>query len=334
MANRPPGITAKMSLALAMLETNTILHGDALMKIKELPDESIDCVITSPPYWGLRDYGHDGQLGQEPELTDYVKNLCNVFDEVQRVLKPSGTVWVNIGDTYSTVSGGMRDRANSPRPKYGKYQAAAKAMALKQPKTKYPPKTLLQIPARFAIEMTDRGWILRNEIIWHKPNVMPQSIKDRFTVDYEKIFFFTKRPKYYFAQQFEPSKDPVDDARRISKAKTYRRREQGGNSTFNSPDRPESELLKMLARGRNMRTVWKIATKPFRDAHFATFPKDLVVPMISAGCPAGGVVLDPFFGSGTTGLVAKELGRYYIGIEINQEFIAIAEKRLAQELLV
>lgn len=316
------------------MQTNTILAGDALAQLKQLPADSIDCVITSPPYWALRDYGSDGQLGQEPEFEEYVRNLCNIFDEVQRVLKPAGSLWVNIGDTYSTVSGGMRERANSPRPKYRKYQSGAKSMALKQPKTKYPPKTLLQIPARFAIEMTDRGWILRNEIIWHKPNVMPQSVKDRFTVDYEKVFLFTKNKKYYFNQLFEPSKDPADDVRRISKAKTYNRRRQGGNSTFNSPDRSEAELRVLLQRGRNMRAVWTIPTKPFKDAHFATFPKKLVVPMIEAGCPEGGIVLDPFFGSGTTGVVANELGRHYIGIELNEEYIKIAEQRLSQQNLL
>lgn len=316
------------------MQANTIIAGDALEKLKDLPDESIDCVITSPPYWALRDYGADRQLGQEPDFLEYVANLCNIFDEVKRVLKPAGTLWVNIGDTYSTVSGGMRERSNSPRPKYGKYQSGAKSMALKQPKTKYPPKTLLQIPSRFAIEMVDRGWILRNEIIWHKSNVMPQSVKDRFTVDYEKVFLFTKSKKYYFNQLFEPSKDPADDARRISKAKTYNRRAQGGNSTFNGPDRSEAELKVLLERGRNMRTVWTIPTKPFKEAHFATFPKRLVIPMIEAGCPQEGIVLDPFFGSGTTGVVAKELGRQYIGIELNPEYIEIADKRLAQQNLL
>lgn len=316
------------------MQTNTIIAGDALDKLKDLPSESIDCVITSPPYWALRDYGNEGQLGQEPDLMLYVNNLCNIFDEVQRVLKPAGSLWVNIGDTYSTISGGMRERANSPRPKYKKYQAGAGAMALRQPKTKYKTKTLLQIPARFAIEMIDRGWILRNELIWHKPNVMPQSVKDRFTVDYEKVFFFVKKREYYFEQQFETSKNPDDDVRRIMKAKTYNRREQGGNSTFNSPERSEKELTTILNLGRNKRSVWSIQTRPFKEAHFATFPKDLVRPMIQAGCPPGGVVLDPFFGSGTTGVVAREQGRSYIGIELNTEFIKIAEKRLAQNNLM
>lgn len=316
------------------MQTDTIIAGDALAELKNLPAESIDCVITSPPYWALRDYGSAGQLGQEPDLIEYVQNLCNIFDEVERVLKPAGSLWVNIGDTYSTISGGMRERANSPRPKYKKYQAGAGAMALQQPKTKYKSKTLLQIPARFAIEMIERGWILRNELIWHKPNVMPQSVKDRFTVDYEKVFFFTKRKNYYFAQQFEISKNPDDDVRRIMKAKSYNRREQGGNSTFNSPDRSEKDLKEVLYLGRNKRSVWSISTRPFKEAHFATFPKELVMPMIEAGCPEGGIVLDPFFGSGTTGVVARELGRQYIGIELNAEFIKIAEKRLAQQNLL
>ena len=176
--------------------TNKIIHGDSLEVLQTLPGESIDCVVTSPPYWALRDYGVPGQLGLESTFNEYISKLCDIFDEVKRVLKKEGTCWVNIGDTYVGSGFGAG----------GKHHFLSD-QALKNP-TKFaglPNKSLCQIPSRFAIEMCNRGWILRNEIIWHKPNCMPQSVKDRFTVDFEKIFFFVKSKKYYFETQYEPA---------------------------------------------------------------------------------------------------------------------------------
>lgn len=325
------------------MQLDSIIQGSALEVLRTLPSDSIDCCVTSPPYWGLRDYGtatweggdpecnhfknflssskstlHDKpevkkmetgipfagdcgkcsavrkdlQLGLEPDFRDYIKNLCDIFDEVKRVLKPEGTCWVNLGDTYGAD------------------------------------KSLVQIPSRFASEMTDRGWILRNEIVWHKPNVMPSSVKDRFTVDFEKLFFFTKSKTYHFQQQFE---DAVTDIN--TKARGGFGSLSGKNNT---PDRAKSNQPGKswtYTDRRNKRAVWTISTKPFKEAHFATFPQELVETPIKAGCPAFGVVLDPFMGSGTTGLVAQNLVRHYLGIELNPEYIEIARRRLNQPTL-
>lgn len=320
-----------------------VIHGDCLVELRKIRADSIDCVITSPPYWSLRDYGVEGQLGLEDDFNEYIVKLCDIFDEVRRVIKPTGTCWVNMGDTYSTQSGAMRQGKFGPKE--------TNQSVFVQPKSILPTKCLVQIPARFGIEMTNRGWVLRNEIIWHKSNAMPQSMRDRFTVDYEKIFLFVKSTRYYFKQQ-------MDDATTIHGQ-------------------------------RNKRSVWNIPTKPFKRAHFAVFPENLVEPMIDAGCPEfvctncnaarilitnyssdyskreqahapnscrtkvdssgwlpptllsesyidcgcytdyeSGIVLDPFCGSGTTGVVAKKLNRRFIGIDLNKVYVAMAEDRI------
>ena len=291
---------------------NKIIQGDALRVLKKLKDESIDMVITSPPYWALRDYGVKGQLGLEPTFEEYINKLCNIFDEVKRVLKPDGTCWVNMGDTYGTQSGAGRDG------KFGKKNTNNQQFI--QPKGVH--KSLCQIPSRFAIEMTNRGWILRNEIIWHKPNCMPQSVKDRFTVDFEKLFFFVKNKKYYFEQQLEEAIWKEDGRAGLGRVH-YRGKREGQKGTG------QENFVKIVDK-KNKRTVWKISTKPFPGAHFAVFPPELVQTPIKAGCPRGGVVLDPFMGAGTTAVVAKQLDRDYLGIELNAEYIKIAEKRLSQ----
>lgn len=283
---------------------NKIIQGDCLEVLKTLDDESVDCVVTSPPYWALRDYGVAGQLGLEPTFQEYISKLCDIFDEVKRVLKKEGTCWVNMGDTFS---GGVNNND-------GKKVDGAKAIKA----INVPDKCLLQIPSRFAIEMTNRGWILRNEIIWHKPNCMPSSVKDRFTVDFEKVFFFVKSKKYWFETQYEPHTTPVGKPRdkNSEKYESFEGQFSKGKRTFYG------------AQGRNKRCVWKVTTKPFKEAHFATYPEDLIEPMIKAGCPENGIVLDPFFGAGTTGLVAKKQNKNYIGIELNTDYIKIAEARL------
>lgn len=296
-----------------------IYTGDAREILQSFQKESIDCVVTSPPYYALRDYGNAYQIGLEPTHFDYLFHLSEVFDEVHRVLKPTGTCWVSIGDTYATGgragSQGKNSWKNGETPKYPKVPGKRT-------------KSLLQIPERFALSMTERGWILRNEIIWHKPNCMPASVTDRFTVDHEKLYFFTKEKQYYFDQQFEPSKDPEDDVRRMAKAGGYARERQGGNSTFNSPHVDEARARERMLKGRNKRTVWSINTKPFRGAHFAVFPEELVRTPIRAGCPKKGTVLDPFMGSGTTLAVAAQEGREGIGIELNEKYVRIAIKRV------
>lgn len=314
------------------LPLNQIIQGDALTELKKLPSESVDCVVTSPPYYGLRDYGVDGQLGLEKSYQEYISNLCDIFDEVKRVLKKEGTCWVNIGDSYSTshetgttdAKTGWKSSGNDKNPRQ-KEHARANGGDI-------PTKSLMQIPSRFSIEMSNRGWILRNEIIWHKPNCMPSSVKDRFTVDFEKVFFFVKNKKYWFETQYEPIEfESIRRERRaINKAgKPYAIQK---NKAFTGYDGVDNEYKNHP--GRNKRAVWKIATKPFKEAHFPTYPESLIEPMIKAGCPVGGTVLDPFFGAGTTGLVAMKQGKKYIGIELNPEYIKIAEKRLAQETLI
>ena len=275
------------------MEINKIYVGNSLEVLKILDAESIDCVITSPPYWGLRDYGVEEQLGLEKNFHEYIDKLLLIFDEVRRILKPTGTLWVNLGDTY----GGSVIGAT-------KYQ-----------------KSLCEIPSRFVIDMIDRGWILRNEIIWHKPNAMPSSVKDRFTVDFEKIFFLVKNKKYYFKQILEPNFDKYKGKR----GKIIRR------TKLQSAMRKEG-AQDYYGKGRNKRTTWSINTRPFKGAHFAVFPPDLVRPMIEAGCPNGGIVLDPFCGSGTTCVVAKEMGRNYIGIDVNPEYVEMAKKRIGGKL--
>ena len=313
-----------------------IINGDSLEVLKTLPDESVDCVITSPPYWALRDYGCEGQLGLEPTFQEYIDKLCNIFDEVKRVLKKEGTCWVNLGDTYMGNSSysekgrqgfgddkiGMINKKQWIDPKYekaGESRLRGREHILSGQVIE---KSLCQIPSRFAIEMTNRGWILRNEIIWHKPNCMPSSAEDRFTVDFEKVFFFVKSKKYYFEQILEPyESEPTDaDRKRNKSSEKYE-----GTGLYS-----EGERDYYSKGGRNKRTVWSITTKGFSEAHFATYPEALVEPMIKSGCPMGGIVLDPFSGSGTTGRVAIDNGRDYIGIELNPEYIKIQEKRLMQ----
>jgi site-specific DNA-methyltransferase (adenine-specific) len=251
---------------------NKIIQGDALEKLKELSDESIDCVVTSPPYWKLRNYNIAGQIGLEKTYQEFIKNLCDIFDEVKRVLKLTGSCWVVIGDTYAG---------------------------------------------------SGSGWLLRNEIIWHKPNVMPSSAKDRFTVDFEKVFFFTKKKDYFFEQQFEHYTKPLN---RWGGPKTKSTDASKGDD-FSVKER-DDRLRRPNQAGRNMRTVWSINTRPFAGAHFATFPESLIEPMIKAGCPQGGIVLDPFMGAGTTAVVAVKHGRNYLGIELNPDYIKIAEERI------
>jgi DNA modification methylase len=289
------------------METNKILQGNALDKLKELPAESINCCVTSPPYWALRDYGVEGQLGLEPTFDEYINNLCNIFDEVKRVLRKDGTLWVNLGDTYSGAGSGQKDT--------GKCVYKTNDFRKTPTKTNLPDKSLCNIPARFSIEMQNRGWILRNVIIWYKPNCMPSSVKDRFTVDFEYVYFFVKNKKYWFEQIIENEESVC-----------IRKR----SSAFRLQNENKTDLIK--TQGRNKRCVWRVTTKPYKEAHFATYPKDLIKPMIKAGCPVNGIVLDPFIGSGTTAVVALEQNKKFIGVELNPEYIDLAMKRIKPHL--
>jgi len=307
------------------LEKNKVYVGDCLDVLKTFPSESIDMCITSPPYWGLRDYGVDDQLGLEETPEEFIDKLCDVFDEVKRVLKPAGSCWVNLGDSYCRTPG-QQDKSGKTGIKTFKYGYDFKHK--KNYGSAYKPKSLVQIPSRFAIEMTNRGWILRNEIIWHKPSCLPASVKDRYTVDFEKMFFFTKNPKYYFKQQIEPVKDA-----------SLKRAEYGLNQTDNSQKAVNVQDMKKMGtrfvnpNGRNKRTVWHISTASFKDAHFAVYPPELLESPIDAGCPEDGVVLDPFFGSGTTAQVAMEQDKDWVGIELNPDYEKISDKRLKPKIV-
>jgi len=296
-----------------------ILQGGCLTVLKAMESESVNCVVTSPPYWALRDYGVAGQLGLEPTFQGYIAKLCDIFDEVKRVLRKDGTCFVNLGDTYSGMKQGNTETTKNKK---------VVSDSFTKPKSNLQDKCLCQIPSRFAIDMTNRGWILRNEIIWQKHNCMPSSAKDRFTVDFEKLFFFTKNKKYYFEPQLEPAKDSSDmDYRQALGRKNADRYSLKAPYKGNFPKKFRDDNM------RSRRAVWVVNTKPFKGAHFATFPEALVETPIKAGCPVGGVVLDPFMGSGTTAVVALKQGKNAIGVELNAEYIKIAEDRIAKETL-
>lgn len=271
-----------------------LIHGDCLEKLNDIDSKSIDCVITSPPYWQLRDYKVNGQIGLESTVNEYITKLCDIFDQVKRVLKSAGTCFVNLGDTYGND------------------------------------KCLCCVPDRFKIEMIDRGWICRNEIIWHKPNVMPSSVNDRLTVDYEKVFFFVKSKTYFFNMLYESSV--------CKESYTGRRLRNAPKIAFEDPkhyamsgniskDGKFKDVGKKYPQ-RHKRCVWTVNVKGLSEEHFAAYPDTLIEPMLEAGCPENGTVLDPFCGSGTTGIVAKRQGKNFVGIEINLKYLKIAERRI------
>ncbi len=444
------------------MKTNAIIQGDALSVLKTLPEKSINMLMTSPPYWALRDYGSDvesiwdgeencehewgreieasgsrsnddsnderkevfgkrdnmpksnfcskcgawkGQLGLEPTFDLYIKHLCNIFDEVKRVLRDDGTIWINLGDTYGGSGGASGHTEETKNLGYKTSQMGAVASGSKSASA----KCLTMIPQRFAIEMVNRGWILRNTIIWHKRNCMPCSVKDRFTVDFEYIFFFSKKKKYYFETQYEEYAESTKEDHRFEKAKQEGITDLMGNKKVgysggknikdgyeisksqNPIEVRNSVFNKGLQEGRNKRTVWTINPKPFKEAHFAVYPEELCETPIKSGCPefvcvkcgkakvleiesekiggtpyypqhkwqkekgvgprprdyiakkeikgykptcncnagfTSGIVIDPFFGAGTTGLVALKQNKKFVGIELNPEYIEIAKKRL------
>lgn len=301
------------------METNVIFNEDCLIGLHKLPDNSVDCCISSPPYWGLRDYGVDGQIGNENEFTGFINKLVEIYQEVYRVLKPEGTCYVNLGDTFNGTKVGNTEtnkNKNVVTDTFKKEQCKSIGN-----------KSLLMIPERFAIEMINNGWILRNQIIWHKPNQMPSSATDRFTVDFEKIFFFVKQSTgYYFEQQLEKSIWAEQDSRSVNGASEGKGKTEQGNYSMQKCGSYTDGGMK------NMRTVWSINTKPFPDAHFAIFPETLVERMIKSGCPENGIVLDPFMGAGTTAVTARKLNRDYIGYDLNPDYVKMANDRLYKEL--
>jgi len=307
----------------------TILNGDCRDVLRTLPGAMAQCCVTSPPYFGLRDYGVAGQIGLEPTPDDFVAELVAVFREVRRVLRDDGTLWLNLGDSYaSTVkgSGGAgksrlgpnRDLQNIGHQKFEPRRFDMQGLK---------PKDLIGIPWRVAFALQADGWYLRQDIIWHKPNPMPESVKDRCTKAHEYIFMLSKSPRYYW--DAEAVKEEVQHPEMRHKSSNKSAAQESaflGNAPTNLGRCGTSEDGK-----RNRRSVWTVSTQPFKGSHFATFPPDLIEPCILAGCPEGGTVLDPFGGAGTTGLVADRLHRHAVLIELNPEYAAMAERRIARE---
>lgn len=299
------------------MKLNKIYNKECTAGLKELPEKSIHCCVTSPPYWGLRDYGTDDQFGLEETPQQYVDNMVKLFREVKRVLKDDGTLWLNLGDSYS--SGGRQSTTNQSLRGEKQY-GVTRPKANKNIK----PKDLIGIPWRVAFALQADGWYLRQDIIWHKPNPMPESVHDRCTKSHEYIFLLSKSPSYYYDN--ESIKEKAIGNNPGNKSHKY----------FNSHDekfKTKTNLKNITAVDfRNKRSVWTVNTKSYKEAHFATYPEKLILPCIKAGCPKGGIVLDPFMGAGTTGLVARKLNRNYIGFELNADYIKIAEKRIFNDI--
>jgi DNA modification methylase len=298
-----------------MFKLNKIYNENCLDTIKKIPDNFIDCIVTSPPYWKLRDYGVEGQMGQEETPQEYVNTLVFVFKEIRRILKPEGTVWLNLGDTYT---GGGRGQGS----KLSKIQKTNKGSLLPPIKTPkgFKRKDLCMIPARVAIALHDDGWYLRSEIIWKK-NSMPESVADRPTRSHEMIYLLTKKGNYYY---------DADAIKEKSKTIKYDKR---GDDRKRKP----TELINGVRNSglwemANKRDVWDIPNQPCKEAHFAVFPLEIPRLCISAGCPKNGIVYDPFGGSGTTGIAALQLDRNFILSELNPEYVKIAEKRISPSL--
>lgn len=307
------------------MTSQRIIQGDCIESMRTLPEASVHCCVTSPPYWGLRDYGHDGQIGLESTPEAYVARMVEVFREVRRVLRDDGTCWVNLGDSYAANAATLK--------KIGESYRGSETPTLNQPhqcrvsvrggEWRIKAKDLVGIPWRVAFALQADGWWLRQDIIWHKPNPMPESVRDRCTKAHEYVFLLTKSDRYFY------------DAEAVSETakhagKTVKTNGAAGMESFGDGMRTRAGFARGIIVGptRNRRSVWTITTKPYSGAHFAVMPPDLVEPCIKAGCPEDGTVLDPFAGSGTTLAVAAELGRNGIGCELNAEYIALAERRI------
>lgn len=306
-------------------EQVTLWHGDALEVARELPDGAADCIVTSPPYYGLRDYGIEGQYGRELSPAEYVHTMRVVFAELRRVLAVDGTLWLNLGDSYANSSPGGTQGTNGARA--GRTFTATGSGGC----TTLPAKNLWGVPWRVAFALQDDGWVLRNAIIWNKPNAMPESVTDRLSNRYELVFMFSKSRRYWFdldtIREERERGNRVDVIGNTSKwAGDTKHRAGNAMSVF--------ETGVYQSSGKNPGDVWTIATQPFNAAHFAVMPVQLAQRCILAGCKPGGVVLDPFSGSGTTGLAAQRLGRKYIGIDLNAEYLDLSlETRLKNAAL-
>lgn len=290
--------------------------GDSLSVLRCMRDNQFDMCVTSPPYFGLRDYQVDGQLGIEKTPEEYISNLVSIFGEVKRTLKDSGTLWVNIGDSYA---GNCSVASNNGRAGFG----TKRETVTNRIPDGLKPKDMIGIPWMLAFALRADGWYLRQDIIWAKPNPMPESVKDRCTKSHEYMFLLSKSRQYYYDANSIKEKATSSDTSN---------RDRDLTRLNNTPGRARMGGLKHNTyTTKNKRDVWVIPTRPSSVSHFASYPTELIRPCILAGCPKGGVVLDPFFGSGTTGVVCVREGREYVGIEINQEYIDISTHRLASE---
>lgn len=299
--------------------TIEILQGDCRDVLGSLPDGSINCCVTSPPYFGLRDYGVEGQLGLEPTPDEFVAAMVEVFREVRRVLRDDGTLWLNLGDSYANDG----KWGGSTGGKHASALHGNSGIGRRLLTTGLKPKDLIGIPWRVAFALQADGWYLRQDIIWHKPNPMPESVTDRCTKAHEYIFLFAKSERYYF------DADAIKEQAVSNHASGNGFKGRQGGAIHMPMSGGAGTADQWLPGGmRNRRSVWTVSTKPFKGAHFATFPPDLIEPCVLAGCPVDGTVLDPFFGAGTTGLVAQKHGRNCVGIELNPDYIAIANERL------
>jgi len=307
-----------------------IYAGDARAVLASMPERSADCIVTSPPYWGKRDYGVAGQYGHEDTPAGYVDTMRDVFREARRVLADDGTCWLNLGDSYSASGGG----ATGLHSYLGEHITTHRTTGLGA-------KNLLGLPWRVAFALQDGGWILRNAVIWHKPNAMPESVRDRLACRHELVFLLAKQPGYWF--DLDPIRVPHAAGTRHDPGKP-RTRPPGhlggpGRPLKYGPDTPEVTGARRYGEpgrdrrhpnGRNPGDVWSIPTRPYKGPHFAAYPIDLPLRCIAAGCKPGGTVLDPFAGSGTTGLAAIQLGRRFTGIDLSPDFARLAAGRLAE----
>lgn len=290
------------------MEVNKIYNEPCLETLKKIADKSIDCVITSPPYWQLRDYGYEGQWGLEPTFQEYLEHLWQMMDEIYRVLKDEGTCWINLGDTYSRGTRAKTNNNQTLRNTNNKIEPNSK------PNYQGLDKCLLLIPHRFAIGCIDRGWILRNDIIWAKRNGMPESVTDRFTKKHEYIFFMTKSEKYYF--DLDAIRDKVNEKMSYVVCES-------------------DDINKNIAKGKNPGSVsdfWDITTKPSSNKHYAAYNDELIRKPILAGCPEGGIIYDPFMGTGSTAEVALRSNRNFIGSEMSKDYVKICNNRLSPML--
>ncbi|MEM1149041.1 MAG: site-specific DNA-methyltransferase [Pseudomonadota bacterium] len=344
-----------MTFARCAMDRVEIRVGDCRQLLRAMPDQSVHCIVTSPPYYGLRDYGVDGQIGLEKSPKEFVDQLVDVFTEAHRVLRDDGTAWMNLGDSYASAGGPGWQGKNGQRADR-RFTGSRNNVAMREASRSavtgdYKPKDLMGMPWRVAFALQAAGWYLRQDIIWAKPNPMPESVRDRCTKAHEYLFLLTKSAAYTFDStairepavktgspgHLTPGAGSYQNERRtpkVERRKTFRGGSYINGSTFDNSSGGKSDSIGNECTDdltRNKRSVWTVATRPFSGAHFATFPPDLIEPCILAGCPKGGTVLDPFGGAGTTGLVAARHGRHAILCELNPDYADLAHRRIAQE---